>query len=188
MRFKKLGATDYRSMEWKNKQGTTVEYAISPEESSVAEANFIYRLSSASMQSSCPFSSFPGYSRILVHLEGSPMTIIHEEKEKVILNQYEKCKFSGDLQTRCEVEGPVRDFNVMTKDGAAEATLDVINLNGSLEIQNEQLCYIYCAEGQVNYQSLTLNPNEFIQCRSKGKLTIDGCSCLLVTHIKILEE
>ncbi len=60
------------SREWKNKLGRTVEYAIVPENGSLADLSFDWRLSSAQCTVSGPFSAFNGFSRILVQLPSAP--------------------------------------------------------------------------------------------------------------------
>ena len=62
-------------MPWKNGQGSTTELAIEPP--GAALDGFDWRISIAELRGSGPFSTFPGYDRIIVQLDGPPMILTH---------------------------------------------------------------------------------------------------------------
>jgi hypothetical protein len=174
---------DHKLMEWKNKQGTTLEFLIEPPNATVSDA-FTYRLSSATMHTSCPFSSFPGYSRILVQLDGPPMTIIHNETEKVKLEPLHKHLFSGDIPTRCEVSATVREFNVMTKDDSATATLDKILLNGKLHLELSKCSnFFYCVDGNLTVSGESLTIGEVVIMENENIVVFEGRGVLF--HVRL---
>ena len=70
-----LRAPDYHLMPWKNGGGSTTEIAIYPEASSVSGVPFLWRVSIAEVTVNGPFSSFPGYDRHIMVIEGEGMRL-----------------------------------------------------------------------------------------------------------------
>ncbi len=123
MPLRHLRSADYRVMPWKNGLGTTTEIAVHPPDAALTD--FTWRLSTADLGASGPFSSFPGYDRILVQLDGPPMTLAHEGLGEHQLTLREPHRFAGELVTHATVAGPARDFNVMVRRDRATADLAV---------------------------------------------------------------
>lgn len=104
-------------MRWRNGAGETAEIAQSPADASLDD--FDWRISTAEVGASGPFSVFPAIDRTLLVLSGagldlaiggSPILRLHKDS-----NPY---RFPGDTPTTASlVDGPVRDFNVMTRRG-----------------------------------------------------------------------
>jgi environmental stress-induced protein Ves len=111
-------------MPWKNGLGTTTELAVDPKGAGIDA--FAWRVSIADLGASGPFSRFPGYDRILVQIEGEPMTLAHEggaEQRLALLVPY---RFAGEVATHGTLgAGPARDFNVMVRRERARADLVV---------------------------------------------------------------
>jgi hypothetical protein len=119
-----LRPSDYRVMPWKNGLGTTTELAVDPP--GAALDAFTWRVSIADLTVSGPFSSFPGYDRILVQLEGEPMTLSHEGRGDHRLSLLVPHRFAGELATHATLpSAPARDFNVMVRRDRASADLAV---------------------------------------------------------------
>jgi hypothetical protein len=123
MPLRHLRLADYRVMPWKNGLGTTTEIFIHPPDAALTD--FTWRLSIADLGASGPFSSFCGYDRILVQLEGPPMTLMHEGLGERRLALLEPHRFAGELATHATVPDPARDFNVMVRRDRASADLAV---------------------------------------------------------------
>jgi environmental stress-induced protein Ves len=121
-------------MPWRNGQGSTTEIVVCPAGSTLDE--FLWRLSIADVAASGPFSLFPGYDRILVQIEGSPMTLSQEgigERRLALLGPY---SFGGEVPTYCRLDTPSRDFNVMVRRGHASAELFVHRLAKTEKIES----------------------------------------------------
>src|SRR4051812_41801439 len=88
----------YRVMPWKNGQGTTTEIAVHP--LGAALDAFTWRLSIADLAASGPFSTFAGYDRILVQLEGAPMALAHEGRGEHRLTRLVPHRFAGEWPTQ----------------------------------------------------------------------------------------
>jgi uncharacterized protein len=107
-------AQHFQAKAWAN--GTTTELVKYPTESDFLKRDFIFRISTATVEAEeSTFSDFSGLTRILMILEGS-LTLIHEGRYQKDLNPYDQDTFDGSWSTRSI--GKVRDFNVMFNEQA----------------------------------------------------------------------
>lgn len=140
-------------MPWKNGRGTTTEIAREP-----AEGEFDWRISTAMVSANGPFSSFPGYDRVILTLEGAGMRLTHPELEKsVILGPLEPYSFSGDWATDCVLRrGPIRDFNVIARRGSVAPKIRVVSLEERLAVDlSAGTMLLYCVRGSVTVDEPT---------------------------------
>jgi len=120
-----IAPSDYRRMPWKNGGGTTFEVAVHPQ--SADWGSFAWRVSIAEIASSGPFSSFMGIDRMLVVLAGGGMVLTGIREDAVEIRPYDCVTFAGEAQVASRLlDGPTRDFNVMTRRGAARADVRVV--------------------------------------------------------------
>lgn len=131
MRTTEIHPSQYRRMPWKNGRGETIEIARAPR-----EGEFDWRVSIATVDADGPFSTFPGCDRVIVILEGAGMILAHREVgTEVSVGSLEPWSFRGDWTTHCMLrDGPVRDFNVITRRNAVEATVSVLRIHGARTI------------------------------------------------------
>ncbi|MFO1508042.1 MAG: HutD family protein [Lysobacterales bacterium] len=117
-----LGASDYRRMRWLNGGGWTTEIAREPADPAQA---FQWRVSIADVEADGPFSMVPGVSRDLVLLEGAGVELeFPGGRRERLTRRFQHLQFDGADNVQCRlVDGPTRDFNVMTRDGFARATV-----------------------------------------------------------------
>lgn len=121
---------DARRVPWKNGRGVTLELALAPDGASFERGDFDWRISRAAVGADGPFSSFPGFERLLVVTEGAGLVLDHDDgASRCRLRVLEPYRFSGDWNTRAAlVEGAVRDFNVLFRRGVVDATVEVLRL------------------------------------------------------------
>ena len=110
-------------MPWKNGQGSTTELAVEPPGANLDD--FLWRVSIAELRAPGPFSTFPGYDRIITQLDGPPMTLTHAGRSPVVLHRLVPHAFSGDDETECAVDGIAHDFNLIVRRGHVRAALGV---------------------------------------------------------------
>jgi environmental stress-induced protein Ves len=124
-----LSPADYRSMPWKNGGGHTTEIAVFP--AGAGLATFIWRVSIAGVLQDGPFSAFPGIDRTLVLLAGEGMRLSGDAVPIVVRTVFAPVAFSGDSPLHCSLlAGPVRDFNLMVRRGAARGSVVVCRDGG----------------------------------------------------------
>lgn len=159
MRVTRLEPAHYRRMPWKNGLGETTEIARFP-----LEGDFDWRVSIAQVVTDGPFSTFPGYDRVILILDGAGMILTHHEVDtEVVVGALEPWSFHGEWTTTCVLrEGPVRDFNVMTRRGAFTAAVLVMLVHTPRTIDlTASSTLLYCAQGSLMIE--TANPTTLEQ-------------------------
>ena len=115
-----LPATERRAQPWKNGGGVTREIAAHPEGADLA--TFDWRISTATVASSGPFSQFPGVDRILLVLDGGLALRISGAETRVLRPGDEPLAFPGDIPVEARLAaGPVTDLNIMVRRGVWRA-------------------------------------------------------------------
>jgi hypothetical protein len=132
---------DQRRTPWKNGGGETTELFVHPKGADLD--HFAIRLSRASVGRAGPFSAFPGIDRSLAIVRGAGVALrvsrragegAHEE-----LVRLERASapyaFAGELPIEAAlIDGPVEDFNVMTRRSAYAHTLAWATIDGATRI------------------------------------------------------
>lgn len=172
---------EYKEMKWKNGKGITEEIAIYPKNATIND--FEWRISSAKFDSSGPFSKFEGYKRILVQLEGNPIKIKHKDSEK-ILKLFEPYHFSGSIDTDSEVDGFVKDFNIIWKENEYKVDVKLIQIEEFMNISLDgQENFLFCCKNEFVIGNEKVEKFQTIKI-GKSKVDISGkCSILLQVSI-----
>jgi uncharacterized protein len=114
-----LTAENRATINWAS--GTSTEIFIYPSNATFAERNFLFRISTATVEAeTSTFTFFEGITRHLMVLRGE-LELIHEGRYTRHLKPYEQDTFSGEWDTHSK--GKVTDFNLMLKDGATGALI-----------------------------------------------------------------
>lgn len=114
MSVQQFTAENRTTINWAS--GTSTELFIYPADAGFAERNFLFRMSTATVEAEeSTFTFFEGIRRHLMILKGQ-LELIHEGRYSKQLKPYEQDSFSGEWSTRSR--GKVTDFNLMLKDGA----------------------------------------------------------------------
>lgn len=96
--------------------GTSTELFIHPSKGSFSDRNFIFRISTATVEAEeSTFTFFAGITRHLMILKGE-LELIHEGRYTKHLKPFYQDTFSGEWNTHSK--GKVTDFNLMLKEGA----------------------------------------------------------------------
>ncbi len=107
--------------------GTTTEIAIYPRDAVYSRRDFLWRISSAQVESEeSRFTSLPEIWRLIMVLEGE-LTLEHEDHHSVLLQPFQQDAFAGGWVTRSRGRG--RDFNIMLS-GASTAQIWAVGLQG----------------------------------------------------------
>ncbi len=144
------GKEDFNIGKWSG--GVTTELALYPETAKYLERDFIWRLSSASVDlEESSFTRLPDYDRVLMVLEGEAV-LVHGEERTVKLAAMEQDSFGGEVKTKCF--GKLKDYNLMVRKGCS-GSLQVLDAeNASMPVpqrerdENTHCSYgFYCVSG-----------------------------------------
>ncbi len=162
--------------------GTTTELLIFPENSSVSEQNFDYRISTAKvLVEKSEFTSFPNFNRKLAILEGK-LKIQHNQSEWYFLEIGDQTEFSGDWKTRSE--GQVVDFNVIYNDHYLVDMHFVNLLNGVSYTENIELLGFYCTNGMGRIHGKAFQVGDFV-CIQEPVLEVETSVDARFIQVKI---
>lgn len=168
---------DCRPMPWKNGGGVTTEIMAWPPAAGLDD--FDWRISMAQVASGGPFSVFAGIDRTLTVLAGSMKLSAGNAAPVVLSPRSEPYVFPGDVSTEATlVDGPVLDFNVMTRRGrishsvrrlecsaptridAGEGTSLVFFASGSARIGDEEISALDTLHFEDGPAVLEIEPKE----------------------------
>lgn len=147
-----ISASEYVTSNWSG--GATTQIAIAPEGAQYADRDFLWRISSATVElESSDFTPLPDYERFLSTLRGE-IVVFHDDGEPIKLTPGNIYRFDGGADTRSE--GTCVDFNLMLRKGACTGEMRCLHLGekGSVRLSrtlkpkgNDHTFVIYCAVG-----------------------------------------
>ncbi len=143
--IKIIKSKEYKNMPWKNGLGTTYEVAIYPKEAQLVKCDFQWRLSSAHILNNNSFSTFNGYSRILIVWKGDGLIL--NDKKLLPMVPYQ---FSGDDKIDCSlIKDEVFDLGLIYKSTEFNASIKVYNFSANQNFVNlnldDEVNFIFCS-------------------------------------------
>ena len=148
MEWKLLTREDYVTTNWSG--GTTTQLAIAPEGAVYADRDFLWRLSSATVElDHSDFTPLPDYNRFLAILDGEIKLKI-DAGEPFPLAPGRVVAFDGGVPV--ESWGKCVDFNLMVRKGKAQGAVSILSntraQDGTWTPDPGDLA-IYCVSGAV---------------------------------------
>ncbi|MBC9249339.1 hypothetical protein A9179_03505 [Pseudomonas alcaligenes] len=152
MHIQRLDRHLARQMPWKNGGGTTCELAIAPAGADLED--FAWRISCARVASSGPFSRFAGVERSLALLDGAGLDLQLNGQPRTLRPGDPPLVFAGEDEVSAElVDGPISDFNLMTRRSAWRHELQALQLDGTQILPHAaDILLIYCQAGPLVVQ------------------------------------
>lgn len=148
-----LRRNDYKVMAWKNGGGITTEIAVFPPDSGIDGEPFQWRVSIAEVAADGTFSTFNGYDRHIMLLEGNGMRLEAAGTSVLDLTlPYRPASFSGDQTMFGKLsDGPVRDFNLMVARKSGHGRLDYLEITETLPLASDgSTRLVYCIDGEFS--------------------------------------
>jgi len=147
-----ITAPEYVTTRWGG--GATTQIAIAPTASQYADRDFLWRVSSATVElETSDFTPLPDYERFLSTLKGS-VRVAHDGGVPLTLTPGNIHRFDGGAVTRSE--GKCTDFNLMLRKGKCSGEMHCLHLGelGTARLSRtvgltgaHHTFLIYCAEG-----------------------------------------
>jgi len=182
---RRLTAADIRRVPWKNGHGFTDELLLWPPGACFERGDFDWRIARAGVAEAGPFSSFPGFERVLVVISGNGLRLRHGAAAPVEVPALSPHRFSGDDSTQAELLGaPVEDVNVLARRGVVRADLAVLHGGTSPEMEADHALIhaLEPLEASVGERRVALAAGESLWIRpaGPGALRVAGGTGVLV--------
>lgn len=151
MTFLHLPPSCFLETPWRNGAGLTRQIAIHPAGASVNDP-FHWRISTASVGSSGPFSAFPGLDRTLLLLDGEGMALdLGPDGSHRMEHPFVPVAFSGDSPASGTLLGSAcTDFNVFTRRGLCRQEVRVLRAEASLPAADPMI--LFAARGDADVE------------------------------------
>ncbi|NLY21011.1 MAG: HutD family protein [Tissierellia bacterium] len=185
MSIRKLTKDDFITSDWSG--GTTTQVYIEPENSSVAEQNFDFRISTATCElDESPFTPYNDYNRFITPLDGI-MRLVNGEEE-VKLNPYDIYAFGGEDPVTSY--GKVRDFNlIVNKD--KYGSLRRVKFNDEFDFDvGCSTCIIFTMDSGIEFtangESFVLNKMDAVIIKNENvniKLKAEDKATVLIATV-----
>ncbi|MFD5619547.1 HutD family protein [Streptomyces yangpuensis] len=147
-----LRAADRPASVWKNGGGVTREIAAWPADADME--SFRWRASIAEVAADGPFSGFPGIDRTLTLAEGAGMDLVVAGAHRLVDERFTPHDFAGDEPTDCRLlSGPVVNFNVMYRRGAAAAETAVVRGRLGLAAESGETLLVVALDGTATLEA-----------------------------------
>lgn len=177
MNITHLSAESYVVSRWSG--GSTTQLAIAPKGAAYADRDFLWRVSSATVElDSSDFTPLPDYDRLISVLEGE-MRLRHNGGAELTLAPYQVHRFDGGADTHSQ--GRCTDFNLMTRKGRCQGSLEALMLRDErqeLRGQPGETLLLYCGQGSgsaaVEETQLTLSAGESVLLEGEGSAVLWG--------------
>ena len=185
-----LGPDTFHAMPWRNGLGTTIELL----KQDLADGDgFAWRLSMADVTTDGEFSNFSGYDRTLLLLDGKGLTLDCAGVLKRLDKPLQAARFRGEDPTYATLlDGPVKDFNIMTqREHCVARVASALHPAASKIDVDADILLVYAVDGELNLNGAELDnlnlPTEHLYVTHKptaGPLHCHGASHILVqiTH------
>jgi environmental stress-induced protein Ves len=167
-----------RAMPWKNGGGITHELAVFPETAGLED--FGWRLSMAEVASDGPFSSFTGIDRTLALVDGAGIGLDFGAGGEAVLDTPGAfaCFDGGVPVTGRLIDGPLLDFNVMTRRGAFRHSMERLTLEEGNGLEcpgpaSGEIIALVCVSGRVT-----------VALPESGEETLQPRDCLVIAGEK----
>lgn len=149
--------------------GLTYEYMIYPETANYIDRDFLFRISSATIEHvPSEFTQFKGYYRYLVMLDNS--LDIEVNKEKKEYEKYEIIEFNSADEVTSYTKGT--DFNWMVSEKIAHHNLKITKSNQNCKAQIIILYSLDTTVIKINEKSHDLKPYDLLVIENPEKENI----------------
>ncbi|MDA6069834.1 HutD family protein [Flavobacterium sp. AC] len=149
--------------------GLTYEYIIYPETAKYSDRDFIFRISSATIEKvPSEFTKFKGYYRYLVMLDN--YLDIELNKEKKRYEKYEIIEFNSADEVTSYTKGT--DFNWMVSEKVSNHKLKITNGNQNYNAEIIILFSLHTTIIKINEKLYDLEPHDLLVIENQKKENI----------------
>lgn len=187
MEIQLVKANKLQVSEWAG--GSTTQLYIYPESAQVANKDFEYRISTATVElEESTFTLFPNYQRKLMILEGV-LDLFHEDQYAIQLHPFDQDSFSGDWISHSK--GKVIDYNVIfTAKYASEIFHFELSKGEEVKLNCMETTLLYVLYGEIAVSKGIAQRKDVIIIKGQGELVVNASSdaLIVVTQVNKKEE
>lgn len=170
--------------------GTTTQLYIYPPTTSLQECNFLFRLSTATVeQETTSFTSLPGYERILIPLSGR-LKLRHETEHGYLEQSVETlqlARFKGDWITTGK--GLLVDFNVIFRpEWQVAVEIHSLIIGQSISIQSDSKALVFLAQGSAFYLESTVKEPFLVELDAGEVVRLLAETSVVLIEVRLTEE
>ena len=171
-----ISADDMTVSDWSG--GKTIQIAISPENAIYAERNFLWRISTATVDAEeSDFTLLPDYDRIIASLKGS-MLLNHKNGKTIRIMPCETVyDFDGGIDTHCV--GKASDLNLMMRKGRVSGNIEFLKEN-----EEKTICLKEDETALVYY----IDENRAVKFTGTGEILLPAEGRRALFTIKLLNK
>ncbi|ASD63477.1 HutD family protein [Bdellovibrio bacteriovorus] len=178
-----LKSSTYQRMPWKNGLGVTDQIDLAPAEIKSSQP-YAWRLSSALVTASNPFSIFEGYDRLLSVIEGDGLMLNQNP-----LLPLQVCEFSGDDHTDCQLIGsPVRDLGLIFNPKTHRARMQFHTLpavSESVMSLKEEIHFFFVVQGKMRLDGQTAQVQDCFKLIRETQIKIQNTASETLGYYQI---
>lgn len=170
---------------WKNGLGSTREIAVHPATARIDD--FVWRVSIAEVDTSAPFSRFPGIDRQIVLLDGAGFTMtLDDGRVHSLTTPFVPFAFAGEAGVGVTLAGgPTRDFNLMVRRALAHGELQRWDTAGRHPLHPD-LALIYCARGSIDTSEGRLHAGDAWRADNSAFVTLGEGALALAVRVSVV--
>ncbi len=185
MEYSIIKPEEYKLMPWKNGKGVTKELFVRNLQDT---DKYLFRLSMAGVTEDGEFSDFSGYDRTLIMLEGNGIILHHSDGTvNELLKTSDIAFFSGDVKTTATlINGPVRDFNVMTLSRKCRSKVEILKGTSAYGLTGQDTFFFsHSDDGTLNIgkDQISLNRGYLLQLSTGSDLRIKISGSFIIVQI-----
>ncbi len=157
MKINTIKSSEFKTTHWSG--GDTTQIYIYPPDSDYASRNFLFRISSATVNDEeSVFTKLENIDRFLMVIEGR-VRLEHTGFHTAELTEYEIDRFLGDWETKSF--GCCKDFNLMIKgrNSGSLCSLDIDGIEQNIELKEQNIYVIYSFDTDLELCGLNIESN-----------------------------
>lgn len=178
---------EYKKSLWKNGQGCSDEIAIFPPTALFPDDQFLWRLSSAKINSNTHFSVFKDYDRALTVVKGAGVVL-----NDSYLSPLTVLQFAGETQMTCHlVADEVVDLGLIYKKELVTASMSVktFTANEQQHVLNlaDGTHFFYCVNGAFSVNEAYIQEHDTLQINGPSLINVGWTQPVTYVHVKICD-
>ena len=172
MSWKLVRLADVSPMPWRNGGGVTRELVAWPE-----QGDWAWRMSVAEVDTSGPFSTFPGVTRWFAVLQGAGVQLQIDGVRRSVRGSDEPLVFDGNAATDCSLlDGSTQDFNLMVRTAHGSSSMQRIHGLFGVRLNAPKIIAVYAIDTgacvQFEHENLAIDAGTLAWRRIPANTTV----------------